>query len=303
MMNKVLMRILIVLGVLVGLIVVAGVVLNILVGAQLNKTYAVPEVAITVPDDEISITRGQHLAEALVGCTDCHGEDLGGGAVFDDPAIALIYAPNLTSGRGGIGDQLDKEELVRALRYGVDHDGRSLLVMPSEAIYNLSDEDLGALIAYVQTVPPVDRESPETSTTFLGRILIGLGVFGELRSAELIDFEALRPPAPAPGVVNVDSGKYLVAISGCAICHGENLGGGQSTDPAAPPSPNLTPGGELAGWSQEDFITTIRTGKTPAGDELDAKFMPWKSFAKATDDELSAIWVFLQSLPAVSNAE
>jgi mono/diheme cytochrome c family protein len=301
-MHKLLKRILIVLGVLVGLIVLAGVALNILVGVQLNKTYAVPEVVITVPDDEASIARGQHLAEALVGCTDCHGEDLGGGAVFDDPAIALIYAPNLTSGRGGIGDQLDEEELVRALRYGVDHDGRSLLVMPSEAIYNLSDEDLGAIIAYVQRVPSVDRESPETSQTFLGRVLMGLGVFGELRTAELIDFEALRPPAPAPAVVNVDSGKYLVAISGCAICHSENLGGGQSTDPAAPPSPNLTTGGELAGWSQEDFIATIRTGITPEGKELDANFMPWKSLARATDDELSAIWVFLQSLPPVDTS-
>ena len=296
-MRKVLKWLGIVLGLLVGLIVLAGIVLNIMVGAQLDRTYAVPEEAITVPDDEASIARGQHLVTAFNGCADCHGEDLGGGVIFENPALALIYAPNLTSGRGGIGDR-SSEELVRAIRYGVDQDGRSLLVMPSKDFYYLSNEDLGAIVAYIQRVPPVDKEAPETSLTFLGRVLVGLGAFGELRSAELIDYGVPRSPMPPPGAT-VEYGGYLVAISGCRGCHGEELSGGRGPDPGAPPSPNLTPGGALAEWSEEDFIATIRTGTTPEGEEIDSAFMPWRVYARATDDELRAIWLYLQTLPPV----
>jgi hypothetical protein len=31
---------------------------------------------------------------------------------------------------------------------------------------------------------------------------------------------------------------------------------------------------------------------------LDPEFMPWLYFLKMTDDELNAIWLYLESLPA-----
>jgi hypothetical protein len=56
--------------------------------------------------------------------------------------------------------------------------------------------------------------------------------------------------------------------------------------------------GEMKGWSEEQFITTMRTGITPGGKQL-IEFMPWKYFGQMTDDELKAVWMYLQSLPAL----
>ena len=62
-------------------------------------------------------------------------------------------------------------------------------------------------------------------------------------------------------------------------------------------SPNLTPGGEPGLWTQDEFIKTIRTGMTPSGHELDTKHMPWDVYKLMTDDELKAIYMYLQSAP------
>ncbi|HZD10846.1 MAG TPA: hypothetical protein VE553_05830 [Candidatus Binatia bacterium] len=43
-------------------------------------------------------------------------------------------------------------------------------------------------------------------------------------------------------------------------------------------------------------MQTMRTGISPHGHELDPEFMPWKSFARFSDDELKALWIYLQSL-------
>ena len=93
-------------------------------------------------------------------------------------------------------------------------------------------------------------------------------------------------------------GMYLVNINDCRSCHGQNLNGGTFPDPTITKiSPNVTPGGELGFWSETDFITTLRTGKTPSGHDLDPDFMPWKEISHFSDDELQAIYMYLQSLP------
>ena len=61
---------------------------------------------------------------------------------------------------------------------------------------------------------------------------------------------------------------------------------------------NLTRGGEVGFWSEELFLATMRTGVTPGGHKL-IDFMPWKFFGQMTDEELSAVWMYLQSLPAL----
>ena len=93
-------------------------------------------------------------------------------------------------------------------------------------------------------------------------------------------------------------GEYLGFI--CSLCHGENLSGGPvpGDEPDAPEAPNLTPGGALVNWNQAQFVSTLRGGVTPSGKVLDSEFMPWLYFTKMTDDELNAIWLYLESLPA-----
>lgn len=89
----------------------------------------------------------------------------------------------------------------------------------------------------------------------------------------------------------------MVNTNDCRICHGQQLNGGTSPDPTATwISPNLTPGGELGFWTEEQFVNTIRTGITPGGHELNEN-MPWKDYRNFYDYELRAIWLYLQSLP------
>jgi hypothetical protein len=52
--------------------------------------------------------------------------------------------------------------------------------------------------------------------------------------------------------------------------------------------PNLTPGGNLAFWTEAAFISTMRTRQS--------EWMPYESLAKMSDDELMAIWTYLASL-------
>ena len=46
----------------------------------------------------------------------------------------------------------------------------------------------------------------------------------------------------------------------------------------------------------------MRTGVSPDGDQLDPEWMPWEAFSKFGDDEVKGLWMYLQSLPAVSDA-
>lgn len=82
----------------------------------------------------------------------------------------------------------------------------------------------------------------------------------------------------------------------CTFCHGPDLGGASIPDGSGVRAPNITPGGALGSWSEEDFINTLRTGVTPSGNNLDRENMPWDRFSKMTDDELEALWLYVRSV-------
>ena len=129
--------------------------------------------------------------------------------------------PNLTTGEGGLGKEHTDSDIVRILRHGVKPDGTSVFVMPAQDFHYLSDEDMGDIIAYVRTVPPVDRQTGG-HLTFLGNVKYGAGAFGELLSAAKIDHDNPPPASPEPGA-NADYGAYLVRINSCRDCHGKEL--------------------------------------------------------------------------------
>lgn len=296
-MNKVIKWVGIIFGGLFGLVVlaIAGVYVN--GEMRLNRTYAIQAEPLVLSDDAASLARGRRWSE--VHCQSCHGADLGGGAFFSDDALGYVDAPNLTSGKGGIGSGYTDADWVRALRHGIRVDGTSVFIMPSNDFYHLSDADLAGTISYVKSVPPVDRETRQRALSPLAKVLLGAGIFPNLLYAETISHET-RPPAPAIGV-NADYGNYLARAHGCASCHGASLAGAPSSEPGAPPAPNLTPGGRLAGWSEDHFRVAVRTGRTPDGRQL-SEAMPWKGFSKLADDELAALWLYLKSLPANPNS-
>ncbi len=261
----------------------------------LNKTYSPPEDSVFIPTDADTIAKGEYLVTNVSVCVECHGEDLGGGVIIDDPMLGRVVAPNLTKGPGGFGNELGDADFVRVIRYGVLPDGRSLRVMPAEDYTHLSDADLGAIIAYVRSLPPVDStDLPPTELTTFARLLLGANQL-DIMIAERIDYDLVRTPVAAE--VSLEYGRYLANISGCLGCHGPSLSGGPI--PGAPPdwpqAANLTPGGPVGNWSEADFIQTIRTGVDPSGHQL-VDEMPWRSYRNMSDEELKALWLFIRSV-------
>jgi mono/diheme cytochrome c family protein len=301
MMKKVLKWIGIVLGSLIGLILLVALALYAKSRVGFTAKYEPQVEGVNIPADATSLQHGQHLATIL--CMECHQKDLGGQPDwFDGGPMGGANTPNLTTGKGGLGRQLSDTDFVRVLRYGVKPDGTSVFIMPSQDFAQLSNKDLGDLIAYVRSVPPVDREAPKPQLhfTFLGNVMYGAGVFGNLLRAGEIEKMNVAT-APAPGVTS-EYGQYLVNINGCHDCHGAQLSGGKPGDPKSPLAPNLTPGGELRAWSEADFIKALRTGLTPSGTQLRDTFMPWKFKGLMTDDELKAAWAYLHSLPPLTTS-
>lgn len=284
----------IVIALLVVLVVAAVGALFVVSNSRLNANYQISPEPVAIPADDEAIAQGEHIA-TIRGCADCHNGDLSGNPFIEDPALGNLYASNLTAGQGGVGGSYSDADWVRAIRHGVGPDGKPLLFMPAQEFYFLSDEDLGALIAYIKSVTPVDKTLPENSIGPLGRVLFLAGQL-PLIPAEMVDHNAPRPVAPEPGVT-VEYGQYMAV--GCVGCHGPNFSGGPITGvpPDWPPASNLTPAGNLKNWSEDDFITAMRTGLTPEGYNLNATYMPWPGLGQMTDDELKAIWVYLQSLP------
>ncbi len=266
---------------------------------RLNKSYTIPMEDVAIPSDAASLEEGQR--QFVIHCATCHGLDGAGSFIFQDPALGAIVAPDISAGRGRDGRVLTDAELIRAIRHGVGADNKALLVMPSDAFYYLNDRDLGNLIAFVKNSPRVEHSLPKTSLTPLGAALVEAGAFGNVINAEEIDHTGHRPTLVDPGVT-VKYGDYIVRTGQCRTCHGATLMGGKDPDPNAPPAPNLTRSGDLAGWSEEDLLTAMRTGLAPDGRTLSA-YMPYKYLGQMTDDELRAVWLYLQSLPGTSTGE
>jgi len=217
---------------------------------------------------------------------------------MDDPAIGKVIASNLTTGKGGVGGDYTDAGWVKAIRHGVRMDGTPLLFMPSVEFYFLSDEDLGAVIAYIKSAPPMDNVLPRSSVSPLGTLVMMVpGV--TFTPAEWIPHEAPRPVPPPVGITP-EYGEYLT--QSCKVCHGLTMSGGKiPAFPASwPPALNLTwgEGSALPSWSEEDFVNALRTGETPGGMQLRKAYMPWTSYRYMNDDELRAVWVYLKSLPS-----
>jgi len=299
-MRKTLKWIGIFLGTLVVLVFVSTAAMFAIGTSRLNKPYDVQPASLSIPNDAAAIERGAYLYAA--SCAGCHGDDFAGKAIFDDPGLGYIPATNLTDGIGGVGNTYNDSDFVRAIRHGIGANGKPLMIMPSKAYWYFSAQDLGSIIAYINSAPAVDSNLGDKNLKPMGRILLALGAFGDILAAEVIDHSASLPPAPKQGVTAA-YGEYLVKTGDCATCHGPDLAGMQPPEPGAPFSPNLTPGGVLAIWSEAEFIATMRTGTTPYGRDLDPNFMPWKDYARLTDDDLTAMFLYLQTVPPSETTE
>lgn len=283
-----------VLAVLAG----AGVVgVYVVVGHRLAKDYPKEAAAITIPVDSASIEHGRHLVESVNKCAVCHGDNLAGRKIFENPMLGRLYSANLTSGNGGVAGGFTDADWIRAVRHGIAADNRPIVFMPSDGYYYMNDPDMGAVVAYLKTLKPVDFVPPPRRIGVLARVLTVVTGFPLIAADKIPVSEIPRPIVPAGP--SLEYGRYLTTIGACAGCHGPSLSGGQPVDGVQ--SANITPAG-LQGWTEQDFTKVMRTGIRPGGRVLSAA-MPWPYTTKLTDDELHATWLYLRSLPSRKTGE
>lgn len=281
-------------GALVALVLVVWLGASLVVSRMRNRTFDVPATAPRGAAGRALLTRGRHLTNHLMMCADCHGPDMGGKVVIANPLFGTIAGSNITSPR--LKDWSDGE-VARAIRHGIGRNGRPLLLMPSiEYSRNLSEADLAAIVAYVKTLPAVDRPSVPSRIGPLLEIMIALGRVPGAIGALKIDHAAPYPPAVPEGLT-VAYGRYL-ASNTCGGCHRPDLTGGPI--PGAPPdwpaASDITQRA-LGGWSEQDFLDAMRTGVNPSGRAWEDPMLNITVYARDfTPLELKAIWLYLKTV-------
>ena len=265
--------------------------------ASRETTYTVNDPPLVMNSDADTLANGEHFFKTR-GCADCHGENGAGQLVIDAGPVMQVIAPNITPNGKVKGWSVD--QIAAAIRHGVKADGHSVLFMPSSDFNNFSDDDTMALVAYVQALPPSENDPGAFNIGPLGRVLYWAGKL-PLFPAENIDHSPKSRAAPTLAAT-AEYGKYIA--QGCTGCHGQNYAGQHvpGTPPEFPDAANITPGGALKTWSEKEFVAAIRTGKRPDGSAIN-EFMPWRAFSHMSDTELSAIWLYLQTLPAVATTK
>jgi mono/diheme cytochrome c family protein len=242
--------------------------------------------------------RGRHLIESRYICTECHGPNLGGGTMIDDPAIGTLLGPNITRGRGSVVLEYGPADWDRAVRHGVAPSGRPT-AMPAQDFQLMSDLELSDILAYIGSVPPVDNEVEPIRLGPIGRVLIALG---QIRFAvdDIPSHDAPHPLRPPEAVASIEFGRHLAGV--CVGCHQANLAGGPipGGDPSWPPAGNLTAHADgLGAWSYEDFTRAMRESRRPDGTELLPPMGPLTRYTRnMSDTELEALWMYLRSMPA-----
>jgi mono/diheme cytochrome c family protein len=315
---------------IVGVLLLLTVVLVAGGGAYLylRKPAQVPALTIQVAMTPEHIARGKYVFDTVADCGGCHSQrdfslvnapvvesGRGAGNVLSETMKGLpgtVVAPNITPDpETGIGRWTDGEK-IRAIREGVDRDGNALFpMMPYQGFRHMSDEDAQAVVAYLNSLPPVRHALPKTQLAFP----VGLMIKGAPQPAGTV------PPPDRSS--RMKFGEYLVAMGGCADCHtpaekgqpiaGKKFAGGQLFDTTMGKvlSANITPDVEtgIGKWSEEFFVKKfhdyreyVEKGcpKSPGPEAF--TLMPWLGFSQKDPDELGAIYTYLRSLPPVHNA-
>jgi len=309
--------------------VVLAVVLVIVIGLLSYVSLALPNVD-KAPDLKVEITpekveRGKYLAWNVVLCADCHsvrdysifaappkpGTEFAGGEIFDQSMgfPGVFVSANITP--AGIGDWTDGE-LFRLITTGVKRDGEPIFpVMPYHNYGKLDPEDIYAVIAYIRTLEPVESNHPKSKAdfpfNFILRTIPEKAKFTKL--PDMTDKQAY--------------GKYIYTAAACGECHtkfekgefvGPECGGGREfefPDGSVLRTPNLTPHKTGIGHiSKSEFIAKFKAyadsayvlPKVNPGEFQ--TIMPWAMYAGMKEEDLAAIYDYLQTLePCDNNVE
>lgn len=285
-----------------------------------------PPQAIKVDSTPEKIERGRYLVNHVSICADCH-------SVLDETKFGAPVAPGgLLKGKAfpkemglpgefasanltpdvetGIGNWSDGQ-LIRAIREGIGHDNRVLFpFMPYTEYRFMSDSDVEAVVTYLRSLPAVKNPLPPS------KIMFPVSLF--IKSVPEPVEKVAEPNRQNP----VEYGKYLTTIGGCKFCHtpvdrgapvpgkefsgGHEFGGGEMRAVSF----NLTPDNNtgIGTWTEEQFVKKFydykeyaEKGPPPATPE-NWTVMPWLNFSQLESGDLKAIYAYLKTVPAISNA-
>jgi mono/diheme cytochrome c family protein len=261
------------------------------------------------------VARGKYVFGAAGGCG-CHTEKdravNSGGRRYDGP-FGTVYSTNITPDRStGIGTWTD-EQIITAIRLGRRPNGERLLPVHPFTIFNgMAHEDLTALVAYLRTVPPVNRKNQPKQLS----VPLFESVFLPAWLAAFAPRETPPPKAPASGLPR---GEYLVrAIGHCGECHTprtmtmapdtSRFLAGTAKGPEGASIPNITPDQEtgIGKWSEAELVEYLGTGNRPDGDVAgglmgEVIFGTTAGYKDLTDADRQAIARYLKSIPPVKN--
>jgi mono/diheme cytochrome c family protein len=319
--------------VLIGLLLIAVIAvlsLYIYVQSHWDKTYDWPGPSLKTSTDSAVIARGNYLVNGPAHCRSCHvlnfddmvagdeGKDipLRGGVRFPMGPLGAMYTRNLTPDpTTGIGRYTD-EQLFRMMRHGIRPDGTASMpvLMP---FWKMADDDLIAVVSYLRSLTPVENNVPPNEWTFMGKAVRALT--STFQPIENPDAPAVAPPMAA----TIERGEYLAKyVTNCVGCHTQrDLMTYQATDAEFAGGMEFEPWPELYNYLKTDPTVWIRTPnitpdpnsalskyKTP--EEFIARFrkgriinfspMDWGPFSRMSDEDITAIWMYLNSLPPVS---
>ena len=265
------------------------------------------------------LERGEYLVRSVAGCLFCHSELdtsaeglpvraglAGAGRTITAEDMPWLTAPNLTPDTETGAAEWTDDMLARAIREGIGHDGRALFpFMPYMNYRMMSDEDLASVITYIRALPAVRRANSKTAIPFPVNRLINT-------APQPIEGAVPEPDVSTPA----KRGKYLTTLASCTDCHtprddkGQYIAGmdfaggnilkyGDARLPRA--AANLTPAPSGIPYYNEDlFLETLRTGRVR--DRQLSDVMPWGHYRTMKDDDLKAIFAYLQTLTPVDHS-
>jgi mono/diheme cytochrome c family protein len=306
--------------------------LAVLCVAGCHGKYVRPVSDEPIAPEPARLQRGSYLVNNVLFCGACHTSRehgnlltesertdayLGGGNVYDDKGMGVIWIPNITPDvETGIGAWKD-DEILRVLRDGVAKDGHFLVpLMPFGAYQYLSDDDARAVVAYLRTVPPYRQAKPrqENKLGFMTKLMF-----------KTIGVQMHKPIAgvTAPDRANKhEYGHYLMRVAACGDCHSlTEKGPRPETDPlafAGSDVPFEDPGlGKVyasnissdpeTGLGRYDAVAVKQALRN--GTRLDGKkFAPPMSIlmphiSGMTDEDMDALVAYMKTLPAAKRKQ
>lgn len=163
-----------------------------------------------------------------------------------------------------------------------------------------------ALVVATATASPATAAEADAAKVARGQHLVTIMVCHDCHTPW-----AMGPNGPAPDMTRMLSGhpQQLAMPPAPALPAGPWMMVAAATNTAwAGPwgtsfTANLTPDKEtgIGTWSEADFVATIRNGRHQGRGRQLLPPMPWEPFSHASDEELAAIFAYLQSIPAINN--